>query len=83
MNEKKTNCDRRRDILAGVGRRMELRRKELGLTLADVAERVGVAASTIQRYERAEFDDMKRPMVEAIARALAVQPEWFYDKDQM
>lgn len=59
-----------------IGRRIELRRKELGLTLTDVASGVGVAASTIQRYEKGRFDKIKMPVIEAIAVALHVNPEW-------
>ena len=38
-----------------IGRRIETRMKELGLTLADVASKVGVAPSTILRYEKGKF----------------------------
>ena len=59
-----------------IGQRIELRRKDLDLTLADVAMEVGVAASTIQRYEKGQFDKIKMPVIEAIAAALHVNPEW-------
>ena len=59
-----------------MGDRMSQRRKELELTLKDVASEIGVAASTIQRYEKGQFENIKMPVVEAIARALAVSPEW-------
>ena len=59
-----------------IGRRIELRRKDLNLTLADVASAVGVAASTIQRYEKGQFEKIKMPVIEAIAAALHINPEW-------
>lgn len=59
-----------------IGQRIELRRKDLDKTLADVAAEVGVAASTIQRYEKGQFDKIKMPVVEAIAAALHVNPAW-------
>ena len=59
-----------------IGSKIESRRKELELTLADVANEVGVAASTIQRYEKGHFDKIKMPVIEAIAEALQVNPDW-------
>lgn len=59
-----------------MGLRIEQRRKELNLTLQEVAADVGVAASTIQRYEKGRFGKIKLPVIEAIAAALQVNPEW-------
>lgn len=59
-----------------MGLRIEQRRKELNLTLQEVAAEVGVAASTIQRYEKGRFGKIKLPVIEAIATALRVNPEW-------
>jgi len=59
-----------------IGNRINQRRKKLGLTLADVAADVGVAASTVQRYEKGDFGRVKMPVVKAIARALKASPEW-------
>ena len=39
-----------------LGQRLESRRTALGLTLDDVALRVGVAKSTIQRYEKGKIE---------------------------
>ena len=59
-----------------IGRRIETRRKELGLTLADLAAEVDLSASTIQRYEKGRFEKIKMPVIEAIASALYVNPAW-------
>lgn len=59
-----------------IGHRIELRRKELELTLADLAAEVDLSASTIQRYEKGRFDKIKMPIIEAIAEALCVNPDW-------
>lgn len=59
-----------------IGKRIEQRRKELELTLQEVSLEVGVAASTIQRYEKGRFDKIKLPVIEAIASALKVSPAW-------
>lgn len=63
-----------------IGRRIALRRKELGYTLAEVAAEVGVVPSTIQRYEKGQFEKIKVPVIEAIASALHVNPSWLIGK---
>lgn len=63
-----------------IGRRIELRRKDLGLTLTELASTVDLAASTIQRYEKGSFQRIKLPLIEAIAEALHVNPEWLLGK---
>lgn len=67
-----------------LGKRIEMRRKQLNLTLDDVASEIGVAKSTIQRYEKGAIDKIKLPVVEAIARVLDVDPAWICCKtDEM
>lgn len=63
-----------------VGARIEQRRKELGLTLDDIAQEIGVARSTIQRYEKGTIERIKLPVLEAIARAISVNPSWLCGK---
>lgn len=59
-----------------IGKRIEMRRKEKGLTLKELAEIVGVASSTILRYENGEIKKIKLPVIESIAKALGVDPAW-------
>ncbi len=67
-----------------IGSRIESRRKDLGLTLDDIAKEIGVAKSTIQRYEKGTIEKIKLPVIEAIARVLSVPPAWLCGKtDQM
>ena len=63
-----------------LGERIEQRRKELGLTLDDIAQEIGVAKSTIQRYEKGTIGKIKLPVVEAIARVISVNPSWLCGK---
>ena len=42
----------------------------------DVAVRIGVAKSTIQRYEKGQIQRVKLPVIESIATALNVNPDW-------
>ena len=52
----------------------------MGLTQGDIAAEVGVAISTIQRYETGSIERVKLPVIEAIARALHVNPDWLVGK---
>ncbi len=57
-----------------LGARIRQRRQELGLTQGDVAAAIGVAVSTVQRYETGAIDKLKMPVLDAIARALQTTP---------
>ena len=59
-----------------LGKRLEFRRKQLELTLDDIAAEIGVAKSTVQRYEKGTIEKIKLPVIEAIARVLDVSPAW-------
>lgn len=59
-----------------IGQRIKARRQELDLTLDEVAHQIGLAKSTIQRYENGKIEKLKLPVVEAIANALNVNPAW-------
>lgn len=63
-----------------IGKRMRDRRLELGYSLEEVAASVGVATSTIQRYEAGRISQPKMPVIEVIARALDVSPAWLIGK---
>lgn len=64
-----------------IGNRIKTRRKELGFTLKEIADKVGVASSTIQRYENGTISQYKLPILESIAKALNVNPVWFTRED--
>lgn len=59
-----------------MGERIRQRRLALGLTQSDVAHEIGVATSTIQRYEKGAFEKIKLPVIEAVASVLQVNPSW-------
>ena len=52
------------------GNRIKSRRLELELTLSEIANMIGVAPSTIQRYEAGSIARPKIPVLKAIASAL-------------
>lgn len=53
-----------------------IRRKELGLTLEEVANRVGVSRTTVQRWEKGVLQNPGRDKIAALAAALQVAPEY-------
>lgn len=65
-----------------LGKRIKLVRKELDMTQGDIAQAIGVAISTVQRYETGSIERIKLPVVEAIARMLHVDPDWLTGKTQ-
>lgn len=65
-----------------IGLRIEWRRKNLGLTLEHVADEIGVAKSTVQRYEKGSIERIKLPVIEAIARTLDVNTDWLCCKSE-
>ena len=61
-----------------IGSRIKQRRLALHMTQGDVAAAIGVAVSTVQRYEAGTIDKLKLPVLDAIARALQTAPEQVY-----
>lgn len=53
---------------------IRFRRIELGMTMKDLAKRVGVSEATISRWESGDIANMKRDKIAALARALDVSP---------
>ena len=59
-----------------IGNRAKQRRLELNLTQPYVAEKMGVTASTILRYENGSIDNTKKMVLEGLSEALHVSIEW-------
>ena len=59
-----------------IGSRVKQRRLELNLTQPYVAEKMGVTASTILRYENGSIDNTKKMVLEGLSEALHVSIEW-------
>ncbi len=57
-----------------IGRIIADKRRDKGLTLDEVGKKVGVTKSTIQRYEAGLISTPKQAVLEAIARALSIEP---------
>lgn len=58
------------------------RRIELGLTMADVAQSVGVSEATISRWESGDIANMKCDKIVSLAKALHVSPSFIMGWDE-
>lgn len=63
-----------------IGSRIKYARDLRNATLDDIAKKVGVTKSTVQRYENGKINTIKIPVVESIAVALNVNPSWIVGK---
>ncbi|MGH2102759.1 helix-turn-helix domain-containing protein [Aerococcus urinaeequi] len=50
------------------------RRKELGLTLEQVGDMVGVGKSTVRKWEQGMIENMRRDKIPLLASALKISP---------
>lgn len=66
-----------------IGNRIKYARNLRNSTLDDIAKKVGVTKSTIQRYENGKIKTIKIPVVESIAIALKVNPSWIIGKSDV
>jgi predicted transcriptional regulator len=67
------------DISVELGRRLAERRRELQLSLAQVAERCGVSLQQIHKYETGQ-NIISAPMLFQLARCLDVPVSYFYER---
>lgn len=65
-----------------IGQRIKETRESQSLTLQNVADAIGVAKSTIQRYEAGLIENIKLPVIESIANVLNVNPAWVIGKSE-
>jgi len=65
-----------------MGGKLKKRRLELGLTLEDVGNLVGVSKSTVMKWETGFIENMRRNNVALLAKALRVSPLWIMGMDE-
>jgi transcriptional regulator with XRE-family HTH domain len=56
------------------GNKLYKRRKELGLTLEEIGNIVGVSKSTVRKWETGYIENMKRDKIALLAKALQTTP---------
>ena len=59
-----------------IGERMKARRLELGMTLTEVADKVGTSASVVRAWEKGEIKSLKTTKLMQIAAALNTSVEY-------
>ena len=64
-----------------IGSRIKEARLDNGMTLEDVAVALGLARSTVQRYEAGLINRPKLPVIDKMAEVLKVSPVWLMGKD--
>lgn len=57
-----------------IGTLLKNRRIDLGLTLKEIADAVGVSEATVSRWESGEIANMKRDKIAALAKVLSISP---------
>lgn len=57
-----------------INQKMKNRRKEIGLTMLEVAQKVGVSEATVSRWESGDIANMRRDKIVLLAKALDVSP---------
>ena len=64
-----------------IGKLIHDRRIELGLTMKELADKVGVSEGTISRWESGEIKNMRRDAAANLAKALLINPKVLMDWD--
>lgn len=64
-----------------IGSRITKRREELGLTVDDLAAKIGKNRSTVYRYENGDIENVPVSALSDIAEALEVTPAWLMGFD--
>ena len=65
-----------------IGEKIQARRKELGLTLEDVGNAVGVGKSTVKKWETGYIANMRRDKISALSKILQMNPAEFINVDE-
>lgn len=65
-----------------IGERIKNRRLELGLSVDEVAEKIGKNRATVYRYESREIEDLPTSVLEPLAKALRTTPAFLMGWDR-
>ena len=61
-----------------IGEQIKSLRKKRGMSVATLANRIGVNRATIYRYENGDIDKLPYKTIVPIAEALGVSPTYFF-----
>src|SRR5210317_875782 len=73
-DEEMTRHTQQRGHESGLGARMRKRRKDLGWTQTELADKVGTSQAVIQKIENGK--SLRPRILEELARSLDVKPAW-------
>ena len=59
-----------------MGKRINQKREELGLTMEELGKKLGVNKSTISKWERGEVENIKRSLIFKMSTIFQCAPEW-------
>ena len=59
-----------------MGKRINQKREELGLTMEELGKQLGVNKSTISKWERGEVENIKRSLIWKMSAIFHCAPEW-------
>lgn len=59
-----------------LGSKIKEKRNELGLTLEEIGDSVGVSKSTVMKWETGYIENMRKDKIVLLAKALRVSPLW-------
>lgn len=59
-----------------ISKKLKNRRKELGLTMLQLANKTGVSEATISRWESGDIANMRRDKIVSLAKALQVSSDY-------
>lgn len=65
------------------GTRIRDRRNQIGMSAADLAARISLSRATVHRYENGDIENIKMPVLAAIARELDVSVAWLIGKSDV
>ena len=65
-----------------ISEKLKIRRKELDLTMLEVAQKTGVSEATVSRWESGDIANMRRDKIVLLARALQVSPAFIMGWDE-
>jgi repressor LexA len=60
--------------MSDISRILKTKRKEMGLTLAQIADRMGVSEATVQRWESGNIKSLRYERIEPLSKILQVSP---------
>jgi len=64
-----------------IGKKIKYRRLQLGLTMKQVADYVGVSEAAVSKWESGDVNNMRRDRIAGLAKILRVSPLYLIDEE--